>query len=448
MIGGVKVQVTLQEILLAREERAKLQRELLAKHGAPLISFTMNIAGPIKTSLEIERAFDVGLCLIERFICSFEVLERIIKKEKCGPVAIFSVRAGAKGLKRLATYIEEEYRPIGRLFDIDVIDTDGTHLSRKTERGCLVCGAPGRACAAGRLHPVSQIVEKTNEMLAGYFNRLDASLLASLAKEALEFEVNTYPKPGLVDPVSAGSHSDLTVSDFMKSAEALVPCFFEFFSAGVRSRASSDDELFFALRRVGLDAERRMYAATDGKNTHKGAIFSFGIILGALGRIMRTDGVIPPTEDILKEAARISKKALSDELFVARGATAGERAYIELGIRGARGEAMDGFPSVQNIALPVYRAAIAEGKNENGAGALTLLYLIANVYDTCLYSRGGSSGVEYAMSYARRLIEGGEPTAEQIEKMDREFKKRNLSPGGCADLLALTYFLYKLETCD
>lgn len=425
-----------------------MQRELLAKHGAPLISFTMNIAGPIKTSAEIERAFDDGLYLIERFICRFEVLERIIKKEKCGPVAIFSVRAGAKGLKRLATYTEEEYCPIGRLFDIDVIDTDGTHLSRENERGCLVCGAPGRACAAGRLHPVSQIVEKTNEMLTDYVTKRDSNLASYLARVALELEVNTYPKPGLVDPVSAGSHIDLTVSDFMKSAEMITPFFGNFFKEGARSRGSSGDELFSALRAVGLDVERRMYAETNGKNTHKGAIFSFGIIIGALGRLMRPDGVIPPTEDILKEAARISKKALSDELFAARGATAGERAYIELGIRGVRGEAMDGFPSVQNIALPVYRAAIAEGKSKNDAGVLTLLYLIANVYDTCIYSRGGSSGIEYAMSYARRLIEGGEPTVEQIEEMDREFIKRNLSPGGCADLLAITYFLYELETCD
>ena len=148
--------ITLQEILDAREARALTQGEMLKAHNAPLICFTMNIAGPVKTSHIIERAFREGVELINEKLVGYEMLDAREEHTKCGPVSFCSLRADADKLKTAMIDIEENH-PLGRLFDIDVITADGRKTTRPTERGCIVCGAPGRACAAGRLHPISEI---------------------------------------------------------------------------------------------------------------------------------------------------------------------------------------------------------------------------------------------------------------------------------------------------
>ena len=96
--------------------------------------------------------------------------------------------------------------------------------------------------------------------------------------------------------------------------------------------------------------------------------------------------------------------------------------------------------NIKNIKINVLK-----GKNKNDAGVLTLLHLIAKVYDTNLYKRGGVEGVFFAQDCARKLLLSGDPTVETVRKMDAELTERNLSPGGCADLLAVTYFLTELE---
>ena len=309
----------------------------------------------------------------------------------------------------------------------------------------MICGAPGRACAAGRVHPVEVIVAKTNEILTNYFTRVDAKRISALAKDSILAEVYTYPKPGLVDPKSRGSHPDMTVSDFERSAEAIAPYLENFILVGAENKSAPTEAVLPLLREIGLEAERAMYAATEGKNTHKGIIFSFGIILGAIGMLIDCDGTLPSYEEIFEKARSISLPHLSRDLEKADGKTAGERAFLEYGARGIRGEAMDGFPAIKEISLPQYEKAIRDGKSKNDAGVVTLLHLIANVYDTCLYKRGGKDGVTYAQSYADSLIKAEKLEYEEIERMDADFTKRNLSPGGCADLLALTYFLSELQ---
>ena len=436
--------VTLEEMLLARDARAKIQNDLLNKHGCPLISFTMNVAGPRKTSPKIERAFRVGVELIDKALVGKKVEYRREEHNKCGPVSFFSVNIDAKELKDKLVEIEDTH-PLGRLFDMDVIDVCGAHLSRKQERGCIVCGAPGRACAAGRLHPLEEITSATEKIINDYFLAFDSKRVAHLAKEALIAEVYTSPKPGLVDPESRGSHKDMNVCHFVRSAEALEPYFEQFIACGAEFAKKSPQDVFPALKKIGIDAERAMYAATDNKNTHKGAIFSFGIILGAIGRLMAVGDGIPTPKEILKEAKEISKSAVEEALATADGSTAGARAYLNHGERGARGEAADGFPTVKSFGLPIYREALDNGKNKNDAGAITLLHLIKEIFDTSLYKRGGAAGVEYAREQVTRLLRSGEPSTERIRTLDRAFTKRNLSPGGAADLLAITYFLYELE---
>ena len=107
-----------------------------------------------------------------------------------------------------------------------------------------------------------------------------------------------------------------------------------------------------------------------------------------------------------------------------------------------------GFPSVRDISLPVYKKALKDGHNKNDAGVIALLHLIANIYDSNLYNRGGDEGVQWAQKYARCLLCNNTITTEDVKKMDTDFINKNLSPGGCADLLAITYFLSELDALN
>jgi holo-ACP synthase/triphosphoribosyl-dephospho-CoA synthase len=433
--------VLLVEILNARETRAARQQALLQEFHCPVVCFTMNIAGPVKTSPLIRRAFDTGLRALEAALAEYTVHSRQTTHEVTGDEAIFCVDADSSLLKAICTSIEEG-SPMGRLFDMDVIDTAGKKLERSRERGCLVCGRPGRSCAAGRLHNVAQLQEATQQLITSHFDDTDARLISEQAAKALLEEVHTTPKPGLVDRRNNGSHEDMDLPLFVASADALRPYFARCASIGQATANLPAATAFPLLREAGLAAEEAMFAATDGVNTHKGAIYTMGILCAAMARLWHKGETRPSTDTVLSLCAEIAGAAAEVDLVQGAAETAGMRLYRELGIRGIRGEMADGLPSVSQIALPAFREALACGYSRNDAGAITLLHLIANVQDTNLYHRGGSAGAAFAAGAARILLEQYPfPPCKEIEALDDSFTSRRLSPGGCADLLAATYFL-------
>ena len=116
---------------------------------------------------------------------------------------------------RICVKIEEKNR-LGRLFDFDVIGTDGEKLERKNPRECLICGKRGRECAASRAHSVGVLQEETRKIIREHFLFADAEYFSSLAKRSLLKELYTTPKPGLVDRRNNGSHPDMNISLFEK----------------------------------------------------------------------------------------------------------------------------------------------------------------------------------------------------------------------------------------
>ena len=444
MTDNMITEVTLGDMLAAREWRAEHQRELISKYGTPVISFTMNIAGPKKTSPLIKRAFLEGVAALDVMLAAAPKNKREVFEKHTGYEAYFSVECDAEAIKEICVGIESA-TPLGRLFDIDVIDECGEKLTRGGLRRCIICDMPGLSCARSRAHTTEELQLKTEEIITDYFHGCDAKHVGSRAVTALLSEVYTTPKPGLVDLNNSGSHRDMNLGSFERSAAALAPYFEECFKIGVFTSRMSPGDTFRALRERGLLAEREMYLATGGVNTHKGAIYSLGILTGSVGRLWRADTPFAECDEILRTAGDIARDAVLSDLDAASGKTAGERIYLEKGIRGIRGEAAEGFPSVKNIALPTLRELTSRGMTECEAGSVALLRLLPKVEDTTLYRRGGEAGALYASEYAERLTEGGRiPTAEEILKMDKDFTERNLSPGGCADLLALTYFLFNL----
>lgn len=434
--------ILLNEILAAREARVQKQQSLLQAHGCPVISFTMNIAGPVKTAPIICRAFDYGLSLLEEALSGYPVRSREVKHAVTGDEAMLCVELDAGSLKTICTDIEEGC-PMGRLFDMDVLDTNGAKLERGTQRRCLVCGAPGRVCASRRFHNVTELQEATRKLICDHFDPIDADRIAGAAVRALIDEVRTTPKPGLVDLRNNGAHTDMDVPLFTASAEALRSYFTQCAQIGQQTAGQAPPEAFPLLREAGIRAEKTMYAVTGGVNTHKGAIYTLGILCAAFGWLLHTGDVSPSSMDVLNLCRWIAGDAARYDLDHAPADTAGIRLYREMGIPGIRGEMAMGLPSVSDLALPQYRAALARGLNRNDAGVTALLHLISKVKDTNLHHRGGTEGAEFASRSACGLLERGFSLRE-VEALDDAFIARNLSPGGCADLLAATYLLDSL----
>jgi holo-ACP synthase/triphosphoribosyl-dephospho-CoA synthase len=439
------MEVSLHDILEAREARARQQQALLAEHRVPLLCFTMNIAGPVKTTPLIQRGFYAGLGLLDSKLPQENILFREAQVLPTGCEAIYAIDLPAGELKRLCTDIEEKH-PLGRLFDMDVIGTDGAKLERETQRGCIVCGAPGRLCAASRAHCVEQLQAVTTERLTQYFRCRDPERVAALAVQSLLQEVYTTPKPGLVDRRNNGSHKDMDLSLFETSAQALRPFFQRCVEIGQETSALAPEETFPLLRDAGVKAEEAMFQATGGVNTHKGAIYALGLLCGSIGRLWAAENPIADVDILLAESGNIVRSSVQADLASATGKTAGERLYLQYGIRGIRGEAADGFPTVRNIGLPHFRRALADGLSPNDAGAITLLHFVTQAEDTNLYHRGGPEGARWAACTAKKLLSDHPPypRTELIAGLDDAFMERNLSPGGCADLLAVTCFLHSL----
>lgn len=164
-MDGEKVDLT--DMLICRERRAALQEEMIGKYHCPVISFCMNIPGPVKTNEKILRGF----------LCGKEALLEVLKQkhapipytkefhEKTGDELLLSVEMPASRLKKLTTEIEESH-PLGRLFDMDVIDTDGSKLSRPVFRKCLICGEQAQICARTRRHSLEEMSARVEEMLS------------------------------------------------------------------------------------------------------------------------------------------------------------------------------------------------------------------------------------------------------------------------------------------
>jgi triphosphoribosyl-dephospho-CoA synthase len=257
--------------------------------------------------------------------------------------------------------------------------------------------------------------------------------IARCAVRALLRELETYPKPGLVSLVDAGSHADMHASHFIASARVLRGAFRAF------ARSGREAGEFAALRRIGVEAEVAMSRATGGRNTHRGAIFSLGLLCaaasrrepGSLGVLVRT---------------RWGQDLLAHRRDPASHGSAVTRAH---GVPGAALEAARGFPSVFQTALPAYRQLRAGGMAAHRARVHAFFTLLEVVDDTNLLHRGGAGGFAYARRAARDFLAGGgmrSPDGSvRALSIHREFVRRNLSAGGCADLLACTVFADMLE---
>lgn len=454
-------EIELEEMLEARDRRIRRQEEILKKYHTTLICFTMNIAGPIKYSERIRLGFSAGQAALKRALAAekIEILTERVSREATGCEGFYAVACAPESAKKLTTEIEDG-SPLGRLFDMDVLRPDGRKVER-TELGlpvrtCLICGKPARECARSRAHSVPELQAKTRSILEQSIEDLRASKAAELAVRSLLYEVGTTPKPGLVDRNNNGSHRDMDVFTFFNSAAALGPYYETCARIGFETRDESPAATFERIRPAGRNAERLMYAATKGVNTHKGAIFTLGLVTASLGRLPADTWA--DAGRVLSEAGRMAQESLKDfergndaetelDAYGQRvPRTSGEKFYKAYGVTGVRGQAAAGFPAVREYGLPVLKEGLSRGLSMNDAGAAALLHILANTTDTNMISRSSRSMQEKVSADLRALLsKTAFPAIRDIEALDQQFIRANLSPGGSADLLALCFYFVFLS---
>lgn len=286
-------------------------------------------------------------------------------------------------------------------------------------------------------HPIPAALQHSLDDASCVTHR--AARLAELAVAALIDEATLTPKPGLVDLRSRGAHRDLDWMLMCDSASALQPTFHAMAVAGalIKDLQMLREE----LGRIGRAGEAIMLRTTGGVNTHRGAIWALGLLIGAAAQ----------AEDSAKNiAARAGAIARRCDRHVSQiTGNKGEQACLTYGVGGARGQAIAGFPHVINIALPCLHDARERGFGEDHARLNALLSVIAELDDTCILSRGGIAALRAMQSGARAILDIGSMGQEReslLRQLEQQALTLGVSPGGAADLLAATLFLDSLTS--
>lgn len=427
--GFSPVSISLEEMMDAREKRAMHIDSLIGK--GTVVCMTMNFIGEYKVLPFSRSIFNTYFCLLKRLISA--VYSEYFYADT-GDTAFFVTDMEAKKVKALCEKAEDAGE-VGRLFDIDVFGSDGEKLSRSEKRKCLICSKPAAECARSRAHGVETVREHTRKVLSDFY----AKDICTMAEDALCDEVSATPKPGLVDRNNSGANPDMTYEMFMKSAEAISPFMGRLFAAaGCFSHI--DAEMTDVLRRIGTEAEQAMYAVTGGINTHKGAIYSLGLLCAGAGFVLSYGGSFT---DITKAAAQMALELSYD---ITDEHTHGLDACRKYGVTGARGEAIGGFKTVLYAFERIKHYCDDRGLDTNTAYPLAICDIMAVMNDTNVLHRGGKGGLDYLHKEAGEISKMREnQRIDDLLELDEELIKRNISPGGCADALCCAIFLLKVE---
>ena len=435
--------VALDDILAARDARVARQQAMLAQGGV-LLSLTLVAPGAVKRSPLLDAIFAAALAALRPLVD--DARARIEAVDDCGHHALYLLDGEARDWKTRMLALENR-APLSRLWDIDIIDRDGVAVSRRDlglpPRRCLICDDDAKTCARERRHSIAELQA---DIARRYRLHQQAQSIADTMRQALITEATLTPKAGLVDAAHNGGHHDMNLALFLRSADAIAPYLGDCAATGMTFAGHpASPALLAAIRPIGLAAEAAMRAATGGVNTHKGAIFAFGLTAAALGKRLAEQHAAT-LADVQADVRALCAEILA-ELRQGDCDSAGKRGYARHGISGARGEAASGFATVSAHALPLYQQELAADGNERRALLAALVALYAANDDSTTLARVGLDGLRAHQHWARTLLADRATLADEARLSDaiaayaRNCAAKRLSAGGSADLLALTAWL-------
>ena len=283
-------------------------------------------------------------------------------------------------------------------------------------------------------------------------------IIGHLAARALQVELDTTPKPGLVDLNDNGAHRDMDHALMQRSIRTLQPYFTRLARLGMEKAQPKHADIVS----IGIEAEHAMLEATGGINTHKGALFSLGLAVVATASTTGRGGAPPPTESVGSRTwLRMLSQMLSDlarqfpDTHGTHGSEAKLRAEAMSGagrplpqLKGALDNARDGYRQLFAEWLPFYDGRVAD--NDPCALHKTLLRIMCDLDDTNIVYRTSPGTMRAVQAEARRLLNrfpdrgNADGLHAALKAMNSEFKKLNISPGGSADMLSLVVFLHAI----
>ena len=334
--------------------------------------------------------------------------------------------------------------------EINRLEKDGNAVSASRVR---------KAMEEGDMNTIRQLVPPTTLPY----------IIAHLATQALQAELDTTPKPGLVDKDNNGAHRDMDHALMQLSINTLHPYFVRLAFLGFADTLPSHT----VIRDAGIEAEKAMLEATNGVNTHKGALFSMGLAVVAAAYEEKKAAANKEERGKEREEEYLSSLQLTIKALAAsfpdtsgtHGSKAKQLSNGTTTIKGALDNAREGYEKLFAEWLPFYN----ERRKSHDAHALhkTLLRIMCDLDDTNVIYRTNVVTAEEVKQEARALLasfeeayaaEDKEKCASAIEEkcasaellalkdMDRRYTERNISPGGAADMLSLTVFIGSIQT--
>jgi len=412
---------------------------------------SLNVPGFPKSNPTVNNFFKYGLqdlqFMLKSHLVEVHNNEAIERCDAAGDYFVAPFSAGNMTITEVKQICEnfEKGHPLGRYIDVDVNDEKGNCISSGKSKLCFYCEVkPAIECRRGQAHDMVQLRSLMFSKMGDYCNRkreyILSKQLASLALKALLYEISLTPKPGLVDRFSNGSHADMNFLTFADSSAAISFYFEELVQAGFAFQGKEYIQALPIIRNIGLRMEAAMFQATGNINTHKGLIFMMGLTLFSSGKLYSSFNQFDPDyfRGIVKDICRdIVKRELQESK--PSNSTHGFDVFHSSGFSGARGEAEGGFLTVFEIGLP-YLAK----ENQLSDTALTQCFLAiaSQNMDTNILYRGGH---DVLMNFQMLCKEALENFSDSNYLKVAEFcRNEYISPGGSADLLALSIFFWSV----
>ncbi len=407
-----------QAILEAREQRyQRIQNHLDTAESVPVI--LKSITPGKHKQIPMSR---IHVKLIHHLIMKvFKPLSASYEQSLDGDYYMYTYKTSPQKIKKRMVFIEKHH-PLGRFIDIDVY-TKTKAVSRTdlglSPRKCILCDKPAHVCARSKNHSQKALLEHMHQ-------KTKETVIKAIKKEALKAlrrELYLHPKFGLVSRKSSGIHT-MDYTHFLASIEALDPYFQQYLEVDI-----DQPESLKQLRSIGINAEKAMLEATGGHNTHKGIIFIFGLILPYyLKHILHQNSFTVMLEDIKKAAQQLTKHDF-ENLNNKTELSHGEKVYLTYGIKGIRGEVSEGFPSIMGW----YKKYPYNDYQK-------LCAIMSRLDDTTIIKRKNLGTLKTIKQEMQALLEERTWIQNYYETLSEQYLKNNISPGGAADLLAVTFF--------
>lgn len=449
----------LHKVLQAREDRAE-KRQALVKQGLASLSLSLNIPGYPKSTAVTEQAFsailsDLKLCLkANRIVVSEDKAETFT--DEAGQLYLIPLEPQSLSLREIKDCTEqfEIHHGLGRIIDVDVFNAEALPVSSGKKKACVICGHKAAVqCMRDQTHEYDELRAFIFKMMDDYQSkqRLDflTHKLSEIASQSLLYEVSLTPKPGLVDFNNSGSHQDMNYYSFLNSISALSPYWQAFAEAGYQF-ASDLCHVLPEVRQIGLKMERAMFEASQNVNTQKGLIFLLGLSIFTIAYLdqQKQDFVEADFIQTLKAICNnIVEKELVKEQMTPAGkmSTHGETTFEKYGMQGAgvRYEAQNGLPIVFQQGLPFLEKhlkalSVIDREAFDDVLRSTLLKIMSQLNDSnVLYRKGPEVATQL-----KDLSELAFEDQKHYKNLNEFCLKEHISPGGSADILALSLFFY------